>query len=171
MLIPADQIRKALRRLESGPALATSMFLAIAVWLGPVCFVMASSRFSPMDPSMWTVVGAMIGACFVLWVVGVWLFRSSARGHPGWIGALVRFHLYGTAVAACGIAMIGAAVWCARAVAQSLPAIPVLPIAACGALIVAGIFAMRWVAEQSKQTIAPIQRARATEMVRDYKHS
>jgi len=170
MLLPADQIRKALRRLETGPALATAMFVAIVAWLGPVCFILASPRVSPANPTLWTSVLAMIGVCALLWFVGVWKFRSSAGNHPAWVGALVRYHLYGLAVSACFLVMLLAVSRFILTVVRVQSTAMILPLATSAVLIPLCFLAMRWAAERAKRTIAPIQRARAAEMIRDYKH-
>ncbi len=166
--VPADRINKALRRLQTGPALSTCAVAALIVWLLPTLYVMIFpfSGYSSPPLSIWIFLMSSIVLAVVCWVVGVFMFRSSCGARPDWVIVLATFHLYGTLVAASGIAAIAALLWCAFVVKASLPVVPGLQIAGSGLFIVACAFTGRWLYGRAKAIIAPLQRECAARLAR-----
>ena len=168
--VPAERINRTLRRIQTGPALSTSAFLALILWLLPTLYVLIFpfSGYSSPPLWIWIFLISLIVLAAVGWVCGVFMFRSSCEARLGWVIALATFHFYGTLLAACGIATIAVLLWCVRAVKASLPYVPVLQVAGSGLFVVASAIAAPWLYKRAKATIAPLQRERAARLAREY---
>lgn len=168
--VPAERINRALRRLQTGPALSTSAFTALILWLLPALYVVVFPFSGTSSPPLgiWIFLISSIVLAVVAWVVGVFMFRSSCQPKSGWVIALATFHIFGTLVAASGIAAIAAVLWCVITVEASLPYIPVFQVAGSGLFVVACAIAGRWLYGRAKATIALLQRECAARLAREY---
>lgn len=168
--IPVERINKALRRLQTGPALSTSAFAGLILWLLPALYVAVFpfSGYSSPSLGIWILLISLIVLAAVGWVVGVFMFHSSCEPRSAWVIPLATFHIYGTLVAASGIAAIAAVLWCVITVEASLPYIPVFQVAGSGLFVVACAIAGRWLYKRAKATIALLQRECAARLAREY---
>ena len=168
--VPAERINRALRRIQTGPALSTSAFVVLFLWLLPTLYVamFPFSGYSSPPLWIWTFLISMIVLAAVGWAVGVFMFRSSCEARSGWGIALATFHFYGTLLAAAGMAAIATLFRCALTVKASRPHVPVLQVAGSGLFVVATVVAAPWLYKRAKATIAPLQRERAARLAREY---
>lgn len=166
--VPPDQTNKALRRLESGPALCAAAFVALTVWLLPILYLMFNPMYRPAPRSIWLIEGVLVGIAAVAWVIGVVLFRGSCRAVPGWIAALGKFHMYGLAIAVCGVVSLVAVFWCEEVARASRPYVPLLPILSTVAVVFACAVIGWWLYRRAKRVIAPFQRASAVHLARQW---
>jgi hypothetical protein len=167
--VPAEKINKALRRLETGSALSTSAFATLIFWLLPTLYVaiFPFPGYSPPPLWIWVFLISLILLAVIGWVVGVLIFRSSCMGKVGWVTALASFHLYGTLVAASGVAAIVAVLWAYAVLNTSPPHVPILEVGASGLVVAASRVAWRWLYGRAKATIAPLQRECAARLARE----
>ena len=96
--VPAEAIRRQLRRMESAPTYSVVGMLLTALTAIPVAFLISGEPLSLACPLIPLFIGLL------LWIGGVARLRGSCLGKPGWLAALLRFQ----AVALLSIAGIGA---------------------------------------------------------------
>jgi hypothetical protein len=98
LIIPAEAIRKALRRLETAPTVA---FMGLLMLVGAALLLRVS-----YTPS--AILGVFAAACTLVGVSG---FAHECQYRAGWFGALLWYFLYGTLLLAAGIGMPIALLW------------------------------------------------------------
>jgi hypothetical protein len=93
--IPAPVISAQLRRMETGPAICVAAALfgvpLLTAFVSTLCF-----RPSAAPAAFVSCLTVSLLLALIAWLVGVWRFRSSCLGRPGWLGALLRYHLWGS---------------------------------------------------------------------------
>jgi hypothetical protein len=97
--VPADQITKQLRRMETAPATSVLSLLLFAPLLGVLVLGLYSG-----GPSWYSRVNVCFGAATfiagVMWVVGIARFRAHCMAQPGWVTVLARYHCVALVLAA-----------------------------------------------------------------------
>ena len=88
LLVPAEEIKRSLRRLETGAAMCGAMPAVLLFFLFPLlaCIVFGISK----PPSHWylVIILALVLLCVFVWITGVSLFRASCDGKPGWVATV-----------------------------------------------------------------------------------
>jgi hypothetical protein len=103
LLIPADRIRRQLRRLESAPTLCFSALLLAGFGL-MLTFVSCNAGFSHKRISVvMTAIGAIcVLSGLALWPMSARRFANSCVRQDGWKQALLNFHLYAVVIFVVG---------------------------------------------------------------------
>jgi hypothetical protein len=101
--LPADQIRKQLREMETAPTISVAALLVLLP-MAP-CWVVLIADGALMGPGLECPTLATVVALFLL-VVGVAQFRASCMERPGWLAALVRYQVVSLLLAGSLLAFI-----------------------------------------------------------------
>jgi len=170
MLVPAKQIKKALTRLETAPAMATGAVVVALVWLLPISIGMARSGNN--STFVWRLIIASLIVCLAMYIVGVRRFRASCSADSSWETAMLKHHFFGLLAAVCITVLVGMCCYLLIAIIMSVgsstPVISAVQMGLCG-VVGAVSFAGSWLfGRLAKRSIAPLQRARAAEMARAY---
>lgn len=170
LLVPAEAIAGALSQLEAAPAMATGAVVVLLAWLTPTLIAMelraGSSRFVQV-----LVIVAMLG-CMTVYVVGVRRFRDTCDAHEGWMSALFRHHVYGLLTGIFVTAAVAAFMFLFLVIVLSIGN-PISVISMRSTLISVSVILIGWAgtwffARLAKRAIAPLQRARAAQLARQY---
>ncbi len=161
LTIPAEAISRALRQMETAPTacvaaglvlLLMSFFLLLIAWAGghPVALC-------PLIASL---------CAALIWVAGAAGFRKACGGHPSWVSALFKYHLYGLGAAlAGGGAIIATGMFLSRRsrLSPSDSVLATIDIVLVFALVLFGWWARRDI----KSAVDPIQRELAVKIARE----
>ncbi len=167
LLVPAQRITKALRQLETGPAMATGALVTLLVWLLPLLVVMLWPGIGSPPAIAFALVIAGILACVAAYVTGVRKFRRTCRARAGWTSALWRHHLFGLLTALClSVFLVTSVVLVVSlTVGRGFPRTGVM--ICVGVIIVA--FGGTWLfGRLAKQSIVSLQRACAAVWAREH---
>jgi hypothetical protein len=108
--IPAPIISKQLRRMETEPATSVLGLLALLLLWGVWALMLYYA--GGFDASITIVCPGIptLGA-LLTWMVGVFRFRSSCLGRPGWLAVLLRYQFVALMLVIAIAAVFGCALW------------------------------------------------------------
>lgn len=161
LLLPAAQINRQLRRLESAPTrcFAAVLLVSIGLWM-----TLAPSRRALPFASLGLIT---VGAGLIIWLLSARAFAQSCLHCPQWKSALWHFHLYAIGIfAAAHAALFGScfvsvnAFGGARSLLSSPPVAVLLAISAWTLMIVV----IQRLYRRLRRELAPLQRSVAVEM-------
>lgn len=109
--LPADIIRKQLRRMETAPALCVGAVLCLT----PFVLILALSRWVYLGNEILISVLSISVLGLAAWTWSAARFRSSCRASPGWFAALLRYHVCGLGLTALVLGVIIGGVWSLQA--------------------------------------------------------
>ena len=93
VLIPADQIRKQLKKMENAPAYSLlALLFMLPAFLATGGLLLSGHVRDAHYPALAATVATMV------WVGAMSRFRSSCEQRPGWLAALLRYQLVGLAL-------------------------------------------------------------------------
>lgn len=168
--VPAQQIKKALRRLETGPALCGAMTATLAGWLLPILYLMLRRPIGPPFYLPWTVVSLIAGAVIV-WIVGLMMTRSSCGARRGWVVVSIKFSVSGLWIWCSIFAELALIVHVIQGIRSAVrgPLTPtefgelVVSIAAAVGVFLVAAWLYRW----ARRSVASLQREAAVRLIRE----
>lgn len=164
--MPADVIRKQLRRMETAP----SYCLGSVLVLGPCLASMISIILvHGHDPAGLSCAGLIFVVLVGVWAIGAIRFRASCQHKSGWFAALMKFHAYGLIM---GVLMVASELSCLWVLWElSSPSTSwvflVAQVLACIMLLVLTWFAVVWGYRKAKEDVEPLQREVAVTIARN----
>ncbi len=166
--VPAKQIRKALRRLESGAAMCGVSAATSLLWVGPLLVVMFNPQSTPPPLGAWVFVGGLGAGSVAGFALGLVHFRQSCASNPRWLSAILSFSAVACLIAAAGMTAIVAGIWSLTIVSATWPVVFTvdffLRVGGAAALLVP----IPWLYRAAKRSIHPLQRETAAKYAREH---
>lgn len=166
LAVPAEAIKKALRKLESGAAMCGAMPAVLLLLLFPLLIAMVLNAVSRPPNSILLFLLGLVVVCLVLWIEGIFRFRASCEGKPGWVGAMIFFSACAFIIAGLGLSVlviIGRLIVLAT---MSWPTIPLVEILFGAAVSVCLLVAATLIYRRAKREIHRLQRETAARTAR-----
>ncbi|MHC4066011.1 MAG: hypothetical protein ACYSUI_16145 [Planctomycetota bacterium] len=159
LLIPAADIRRQIRQMETAPAACIAAVLVAAV---------LTTLFAGTGGDCAAIIllpGAVIG-----WVAGVYVFGKSCRWKLGWKKALARFHFFSLAILTIGlgswiVGMVRVRNWTPSGGSLTKVVSLVLVVAAIATVVLLFYRLIRWMCRQAIRDFEPLQREVAVEII------
>lgn len=160
LVIPADDIRRQIRKMEGGAGLCVAGLLIIVLGLW---------SFLGTEGVLVLMSSALVGVA--VWSRGMVRFRDSCRDRAGWGWALARYHFYGGCMLGMGFGAWLACQWIRQDVLGVMPGksrgtYVFTQLAATGLLICVLYLPFRWMYRQARRDFDRLQRETAVQIIR-----
>lgn len=172
--MPAEIIAQQIRKMETSPAHCVSAVvfgvpLQVFFWM-LVFGELSRRRLSSVDV---VCPGILAFAPVLLWVFSALRFRASCLGRPGWLGALLWYHLWGIILLVSTIGGVGGSIYLvARYSGRILTTLPEGGLLAAVAAVVAFIPILLWwvprIYRLATDPLSPLQREVAVQIAREH---
>jgi hypothetical protein len=106
--LPADQIRRQLRRMETAPAVSVAGLIFMLLAAVPAAAVLIAKPQGTWAPACLEVFASVGG---IVWLIGIFRFRGSCLRRPGWFAVLLRYQLVALALAGLILVIFGLSTW------------------------------------------------------------
>lgn len=94
--IPAPEIRKQIRKMETSPALCVAaVLLGVPLNAGFALLLLDAVRTGSGNWPAYVWVGCAAEMAPLVWIFSAWRFRASCLRRPGWGAALIAYHWWG----------------------------------------------------------------------------
>jgi hypothetical protein len=155
MEIPAEFVEKQLKRMESPPTYNLACLLGIGLSVG---LSLATHRLSPCC-------GAGLVICVIGFLASGYQYRRSCLNQPGWLAALVRFHVVAVVMMALMLSTpvlvwnLGKRIWMNQ---------PIAMVAAVFIALLLVFLIVSWLHRLAKAPMERLQREVAVEAAREF---
>ena len=171
--IPAPIIAAQLRRMETSPALCVAAVLfgaPLLAALGAVLWEALRAHASGTEDVCCP--GALTLLPVITWFYSVGSFRNSCLGKPGWIGALVMYHVWGllligTTIGVPVLVFVLLLAQTRRVERLFSGALSVTYVVCCGGLVAVFVCWVPWAYRRATAALAPLQREVAVSIARE----